>query len=328
MSVIYVTTQGACLRCQAGRYVVTHRDREISAVPEAAVEGVVLMGHVQVSTRAVQALLEAGVPLLYMTLHGRFRGMLQPGCPKNAFVRIAQYDASLDADFALGMARQFIKAKFQGQIDTLHKWRRNGWLLDGDPTDDLLELRRTLDDRVTLTDLVGLEAVAARTYFQGLGSALPPPFAWQGRHRRPPTDPVNALLSLTYMMVVGETVSACYTAALDPLIGFLHQLDYGRPSLALDILEPLRACYCDHLVMRLLQAETLSSEDFTITDEGCRLSPEGFREYLTHYETFARSARGERASLRTAVTRLARGVVTAVRERQPLEPEAMLGGDS
>lgn len=326
MSVLYITTQGAYLRSQAGRYVVTHQDQEITAVPEVAVEGVVLMGNIQVSTHATQTLLDAGIPLIYLTRNGRFRGLLQPGYPRNAAVRLAQYEAALDADFALAVARRLIDAKIQGEIDVLRKWRRNGWLVGDDPVDDLTDLRRTLDDRVVLSDLVGLEAAAARRYFQGLGAALPPPFVWEGRHRRPPTDPVNALLSLTYMMVVGEAISACYAAALDPLIGFLHQLDYGRPSLALDLIEPLRAGGCDHLVMRLLQAETLTADDFVHGDNGCRLSEDAMRRYLTHYESFARSARGGRAALRTTVTRLARGLAKAVRDREPLAIDTTMEG--
>ncbi len=324
MGILYVSTQGACLRSQAGRYVVTCRARELAAIPAAAVEGIVLMGNVQVTARAVQGLLEAGVPLLYLSRHGRFRGMLQPGYPRNAAVRLAQYDAALDAGFALSLARRIIEAKIQSQIAVLRKWRRNGWLVDLDPAPELASLCRTLDDRATLPDLVGLEAAAARVYFQGLGAAVPPPFVWKGRHRRPPTDPVNALLSLTYMMVLGETLSACYAAALDPLIGFLHQLDYGRPSLALDLLEPFRAGYCDHLVMRLLQAETFDLDDFACTSEGCRLSDDALRRYLAHYESFVHASRGSRPALRTAAVRAARFVAAAARDRRLPEGECLL----
>ena len=93
MSVIYVHTQGACLRRNGGRFVVTKGDEELASTPQAAVDGVVILGNVQVTSQAVAELMDEGIPVIYLSMNGRFRGILQPGLPKNVFVRLAQYEA-------------------------------------------------------------------------------------------------------------------------------------------------------------------------------------------------------------------------------------------
>ncbi len=317
MSVIYVTTQGAYVKKRAGRVVVCRGEEELASVPESAVDAVVLFGHVQVTTQTVHLLLSQGTPLVYLSRGGSFRGILQPGMPKNPFVRLAQYEASLDAEFACEMARQLVDSKLAAQELVLRKWKRNEWMEDEDVLCGLSDHREDLLRAHDVPSIMGVEAAAARAYFEGLARALPPGFVWNGRNRRPPRDPVNALLSLSYMLLVGQAVSACHAAGLDPFIGFLHALDYGRPSLALDLIEPLRAPYADHLVIRLLQGDHFTPDDFTLSEEeGCRLNPESFRVFIDHFDAFA-SGRGNEEPLRNRLQALARMVSGAVRERRP-----------
>ena len=315
MSILYINTQGACLRHSGGRFVVTQGDEELTSQPEASVDSVVLMGYAQVTTHAAHALLDAGVPLVYLTRNGRFKGMLQPGYPRNMFVRLAQYEASMDAGFSLGMARAVVERKLAESTETLKGWRQQKWLTKNKPSEVIRKALADVANADSVERVRGVEANAARVYFDALGEALPPGFVWNGRNRQPPRDPVNALLSLTYMMMTSECVSACYPAGLDPFIGFLHQLDYGRPSLALDLLEPFRPAVCDRFVMRLLHTEVVHPEDFVLTEEnGCRLKPERFKVYI---ENYAEYVHGEREAQRgRAVPALARQVAEAIRERK------------
>lgn len=284
MSTLYIATQGAVLRSNAGRFVVTKGEDALQEVPEVALDAVMLLGYIQVTTQAAHNLMERGVPLLYLSRTGKFRGMIQPGYPKNIFRRMAQYDASLDVDFALDIARAFVQAKLETQYETLLKWRRNDWADDLD-AHIWRELPHKAMNATSNEALMGVEAAAAATYFDTFGNCVPPPFWWDGRNRFPPKDPVNALLSLTYMLAVGEAVSCCYAAGLDPSVGFLHSLDYGRPSLALDLIEPLRAPVCDHLIMRLLQREVFVPEDFeTGSESGCRMQPEALKRFLAFWD--------------------------------------------
>lgn len=314
MSILYVNTQGACLRHSGGRFVVTQGDEELTSQPEAAVDSVVVMGYAQVTTQAAHSLLDAGIPLIYLSRGGRFKGMLQPGYPRNMHVRLAQYEASLDASFALEMARGVVDRKVQESLETLKRWRQQQWLSQRKQAEAIRRFRSELGQAESLERVRGIEAAAAKTYFEALGASLPPGFVWNGRNRQPPLDPVNALLSLTYMMVTSECVSACYPAGLDPFIGFLHQLDYGRPSLALDLVEPFRPAICDRFVMRLLHTEVLHPDDFLHTEEnGCRLRAERFKVYIENYAEYVHGPR--EAQRGRAVPALARQMAEIIRSR-------------
>jgi CRISP-associated protein Cas1 len=325
MSILYVNTQGAKLRHSGGRFIAMRGDEELLSQPEASVDSVVLMGYVQISTQAVHALLDAGIPVIYLSRAGRFKGMLQPGYPKNVQLRLAQYDASLDASFAVDMAREIVRAKLDASQKTLSRWRQRQWLEDAEPGRAIAQRSRELDASETVESVRAIEAMSAKLYFDALGQTLPPPFEWNGRNRQPPLDPVNALLSLTYMMLTGECVGACYPAGLDPFVGFLHQLDYGRPSLALDLLEPFRPALCDRFVMRLLQQEVFHPDDFCHSEEnGCRLQADRFADYIRAYAEYMHEADGNRRG--KSVGDMARRIADAIKARQSAQFGDLLGG--
>jgi CRISPR-associated protein Cas1 len=316
MSILYITKPGATLRSNAGRFVVTKGEEELESIPQASLDSVILLGFVQVTTQAVHELMERGICVIYLSTSGQFRGILQPSYPRNVFQRIAQYDASQDAVFSLDTARRLVLSKLSSQEKTLRKWARNNWL-EEHRFADWIALKAAPLSAPDNNALRGAEAAAAVRYFEGFGETLPPPFLWTGRNRRPPRDPVNALLSFSYMIAVGEAVSACYATGLDPFVGFFHELDYGRPSLALDLIEPIRAPNCDHFVMRLLQREEFRPDDFTNTPEdGCRFTMPALHRFLTAWES-PDSARPPRVQLRRAVQRLCRELAAGIRTRQP-----------
>lgn len=312
MSMIYITTQGAMLRKRAGRFVVTKGQDELITVPESAVDSVMLAGYVQVTTQAVHELLERGIPLVYMSYGGRFKGILQPGSPKNVFVRLSQYDAHTDFDFCMSKAAEVVAAKAASQNRTLAKWVRNGWL---ESYDDV-EAGQQNDEPQSIAQLMSREALFSRCYFDQLANALPPLFTWHGRSRQPPLDEVNAMLSFAYMMIFGKVVSRCYALGLDPAVGMLHQLEYSRPSLALDIMEPLRSPFADHYMMRLLQQEEMALSDFQRTEEnGCRFESEGLHRFISGFEAFASGTGRNEASLSKAIDALLRDLIESLKNR-------------
>ncbi len=316
MSMLHITTQGAGLKIRAGRFVVVKGEDELASLPQAAIDGVVAWGCVQVSSRAVQTILASGIPLVYLTRSGSFRGILEPGYSKNVFVRLAQYEASLDAEFAVGFAREAVRQKLAQELRLISSWERNGWNTtnQADTRAVIRRLMEALPEKQTVDAIRGIEAAAARAYFSAWGQCLPPPFCWQGRNRQPPRDPVNALLSLTYMVALGEVVGICYSRGLDPSVGFLHQLDYGRPSFALDLLEPLRSGYCDRFVMSIMQSESLSPDDFTETpSDGCRLRPESLGRFLSAFAEYAGGMPGKRPPLASVIDRYAIACAAALK---------------
>ncbi len=293
-------------------------------MPEAMVECVVLLGMVQVTTQAATKLLDSGIPLLYLSRAGRFRGMLQPGYPKNVARRLAQYECSLDAVFVHNAARSIVEAKIRSSMNVMRKWQRNRWLDTDLPVKAVHQCIERLASCSDLPALRAAEGQAAKIYFHVLSHALPPGFVWNGRSRQPPRDPVNALLSLSYMLTLGFAVSASYAGGLDPYVGFLHNLEYGRPGFALDILEPLRAEWCDHTVMRLLQAETIVATDFEeTTKDGCRLKTGALPRYIHEFQARATPEQHQRG-LQATLKELIRETQDAIRERRSLDwPHAL-----
>ena len=315
MSTLFITTQGAYLRKQGGRFLVTQKEKTLLSMPEAMVSSVMLLGYVQVSTQAVTELLDQGIPLLYLSRSGMFRGILQPGYPKNVERRLAQYECSVEPGMALETARTIVAAKMEGSLATLRKWQRNGWGSLRDPIASIVACRRDLSSCDTLVGVRGKEAQAAKLHFAALATSLPAGFYWPGRNRQPPRDPVNALLSFTYMIVLGHLVAAIYAAGMDPFVGFLHQLDYGRPSFALDLLEPLRGPWCDHPVMLALQSETITPADFETTSrDGCRLSASALPRFVKYLQGHLRPE--EETGIRRPIAALLSAMQQAVQEHR------------
>jgi len=239
------------------------------------------------------------------------------GRPHNdAARRIAQYRLSLDAGFCLGFARAIVAAKLQGQLD-LARERRAESPLHRYPL-SLCERRLAgmigqVDAQENIAALRGLEGAAAAAYFEALAELLPPALGFHGRNRQPPRDPANAVLSLTYTLLHAEAVLALYGGGLDPFIGFYHALDFGRESLACDVMEALRP-QADRFVLELFRRETLRAEDFSRAHGACLLGKAGRSRFYAAYETRAEHFRRE---LEFAV----RDIAQAVQGKQ--EPEAL-----
>jgi CRISPR-associated protein Cas1 len=131
--------------------------------------------------------------------------------------------------------------------------------------------------------LRGLEGAGAAAYFEGFADLLPASLHFAGRNRRPPRDPVNAMLSLGYTLLHAEAVLALYGAGLDPFVGFFHALDYGRESLACDVVEPLRVEVEQHVLM-LFRSEKLRADDFSLAAGACLLGKAGRTRFYAEWE--------------------------------------------
>ncbi len=161
-----------------------------------------------------------------------------------------------------------------------------------------------VDAQESIATLRGLEGASAAGYFEALAEIVPAGLNFHGRNRQPPRDPLNAVLSLTYTLLHAEAVLALYGAGLDPFIGFYHGLDFGRESLACDVMEALRP-QADRFALMLFREGTLASGDFTNTESGCLLGKAGRSRYYAAYETRAEYFRRE---LEQAVRDIARAV--------------------
>lgn len=287
MANLYLIEQGAVLRKTGDRLIVEKDDTELLEVECFKLDTIFLFGNVHITTPALTELLEHGIELALLTQSGRLKGQLTPPKAKNVLLRMAQYQKSQNLQIALPLARAFVSGKIRNSLALLTRQHRNyperGFTPYREELDRLLTSVTTAEP---LDSLRGFEGTAARHYFAGFALACRTELSFEGRRRRPPTDPINALLSFGYTLVGAELTSLLDAMGYDPYIGFFHQLDYGRPSLALDLLEEFRVPAVDRLVLNLTNLRTLQASDF-VTDEetgGLRLDRKALGKFFRAYE--------------------------------------------
>ncbi len=328
---LYLTEQGSILRKAGDRLLVEREDQLLLDIPYHKLEAVLLFGNIQVTTQAMGELLDKGVHLSLFTLHGVFRGSLTPARGKNVELRIAQFTTFRDHEKSMANARATVAAKIANGTAVLQSFRRHS-----DPGGEFDARLKTLEESAArcagaadLEVLNGIEGAAARDYFDLLMRFNRSELAWKGRIKHPPTDPLNALLSLTYTLVEHELRALAEGVGLDVAIGFMHQPDYGRPSLALDLVEAFRHATADRLVMFLVNKRMLEEGDFESGGEGrgVVLKPKSMTRYFAEYERWMlKKAEGRtsfRELLRTEVERLC----GSLREGTVFEPWRLKAGD-
>lgn len=286
MATLYVTEQNAVLRKTGDRIVVEKERRVLLEVRCLDLDAVLLFGNVQFTTQAAAELLDHGIEMALLSSRGRLRGQLTPPKAKNVPLRMAQYRRYDDEAFCLAFAREVVTAKIENQVAVLRRYRRHR--PDAIPAAEVARLAtraERLDELDEQNALRGIEGTAAASYFELLARAVPEEHSFTGRSRRPPRDPFNALLSFGYVLVGNELQALLDGIGFDPYIGFFHRLDYGRPSLALDLLEEFRAPLVDRFSATLINQRTLSEEHFRRSREGgVYLGREGKKRYFAAYE--------------------------------------------
>lgn len=309
-TILYICEPGAVLARRGQRLLVRKDSRLLLEIPLREIATVALFGPVQVTTQALGLLFRHGIGLAFLSLQGQFRGRLAPALNSNAAVRLSQYEAARDPVRQLALARPLVQAKLAQCVRLIAAYRKNypdAALAQAQQA--LAGFARQAQAAGSLQQLLGCEGRAARIYFQALARLNRSGLAFAGRRRRPPADPVNALLSLGYTLATAELLALAEARGLDPYIGFLHQLRPGRPSLALDLVEPFRPALADRLTLRLVNERILKAEHFHAQPDaagrmGVRLTPEGLRRYLAEYgEALAVPERPGGPSLRQEMIR-------------------------
>lgn len=262
MALLAIQDLSARLTARGGALQILKGDEVIATKPIHEVDEVHIYGAIEISASARVALLQAHIDVLFFTPKGQWRGRLLSVESSNAARRMAQYRA-IDQR-PLDFARAIVKGKLYNQRVFLLRLRREHDLSGLGPTlAGLRKLMEQLDEATDLNTLRGLEGYGALLYFRGLSEAVTnPQFAFNGRNRRPPKDPINACLSFGYTLLLTRVESATRRAGLDPYLGALHEPGRGKPALVLDLMEALRP-YVDRLVLRLINRKQLNPSDFT-----------------------------------------------------------------
>lgn len=256
------------------------------------ISDVALFGNVSITTPALTALFEREIPVTFHSHGGWFRGIAHGVGHRNVEVRTAQYRVSFDDTACLRFARDLVAAKIMNQRTILRRnWRgapdRRRAVLDR-----LRAARRSAGNAGTPAALLGLEGDAAAAYFRAFAGLLKQPddeaelapFRFEARNRRPPADPVNAMLSLAYAMLTRHVTIAVAAVGLDPYRGFYHAPRYGRPALALDLMEPFRPVVADSVVLTAINTGEVRPGDFVVGATGTALTQAGRRRFVAAFE--------------------------------------------
>ncbi|MDX2019383.1 MAG: CRISPR-associated endonuclease Cas1 [Deltaproteobacteria bacterium] len=284
---LYVQANGARIGKSGDELVVTPREGPKQTARLGQTSHIALFGNVQMSTQAIQAAIGHGIPITYYSYGGWFYGVTTGMMHKNVELRRLQYRTADDREASLTLARRFVATKIRNTRTML---RRNASEV---PQHALESLRGFAEDALVCTaaeSLLGIEGSAARVYFEHFPRMLkvdkdrPMAFDFEGRNRRPPRDPVNALLSLAYSLLAKDLAITLQTVGFDPYLGFYHQPRYGRPALALDMMEEFRPLVADSVVIGAINTGVVRPDDFGGRGGAVFLSDAGRVRFLRAYE--------------------------------------------
>lgn len=286
MSSLYIDRKGTEIKLNGEALVCYENGERVGTIPLAPIDRIYLKSDVTVQASLLAKLGEKGIGIIFLSGRKNTPTLFLNQPHNDAFRRLSQYELAKDASFCLAFAKKLILLKCVTQKNWL--WQASHARLDKQAlltpkAKELDNLIADIQQQTNLASLRGIEGRAAAVYFTALSLYLPPSLRFSGRNRRPPRDPFNAVLSLSYTLLHNEAILAAYGAGLDPYIGFYHALDYGRESLACDLIEPLRPLI-DNWILGLFRQETLRHEYFSTTDDGCFLGKTGRVQFYKAYE--------------------------------------------
>ncbi|GAB3474530.1 type I-C CRISPR-associated endonuclease Cas1c [Nocardiopsis coralliicola] len=291
LNTLYVQTPGASLHLDSDTVrVALPEGGPRRSLPLLRLESIVVMGNVQVSSQLLSRCADDGRPVVWMSGGGRFRFRTDGPTRGNVLLRHAQHRAHDDASIRMEIAKACVAGKIQNSRQVLLKGARDTTqhkISLREAAEDLAQSLKSAESAGDLDELMGVEGNAARVYFEMFALLVRPEtgFAFPGRVKRPPTDPVNALLSFLYGLVRSMVHGACEQVGLDPYVGFLHGIRPGKPALALDLMEEFRSVLADRVALTLINRRQLGQEDFeTLPGGAVQLTEEGRKTVLGYWQ--------------------------------------------
>ncbi|MFN3706368.1 MAG: CRISPR-associated endonuclease Cas1 [Thermoflexales bacterium] len=289
---LYVSEPGARVSKSGEQFEVWLKDTRLDQARIFETSHIALFGSVQITTPALNEALDRGINVAFFSMGGWFKGMAHGPAHKNVLLRMAQYRAAFDPARSLALARSFVAAKIRNCRTLL---MRNHTAPPRDALAALLQLSKEAQAAPNLSTLLGIEGNAGRLYFGAFAGMLKPRrtpsndaawrFDFEGRNRRPPRDPINALLSFAYSLLTKECAVTAQVIGFDPYLGFYHQPHYGRPSLALDVMEEFRPLIADSVVLTAVNTGIVSPDDFVAAGPAVALTPAGRKKFIQAFES-------------------------------------------
>jgi CRISPR-associated protein Cas1 len=276
LNTLYVTNPDAYLSLEGETVVIRSEEKDLLKLPLLNLEGIVTFGFMGASPALMRACTQNNISLCFLSPHGRFLGRVIGESNGNVLLRKAQYRLSDNEDECVKVAGNMITGKLYNAKSIVDRAiRDHGMRLDVDKLKNVSEYLynsiNELKEADTLDRIRGIEGKAASTYFDIFDDLIlqqKDDFVWKSRIKRPPTDNLNALLSFFYVILANECAAACETVGLDSYVGIFHRDRPGRTSLALDILEELRAIVVDRFVLSLVNKMIITKQDFITLENG------------------------------------------------------------
>lgn len=288
LNTLYVTSEKSYLSLDGENVVVVDDKKEIGRIPLHNLEGIISFGYRGTSPALMGACADRNISLCYLTPQGKFLARISGKIKGNIVLRHRQYKSSDDEAISMEIARNCILGKVYNARGVLerglrdHKFQINAEKVKK-ASDNLKNSINYIQNSQTKGELRGYEGEAASVYFGVFDELIlqqKKEFSFQGRNKRPPKDNVNAMLSYVYTLLANNVVSALESVGLDPYVGYLHTERSGRASLALDLIEELRAVFADRFVLSLINKKIISGKSFIKKENGAVLMNDDLRKKL------------------------------------------------
>ncbi|MEI7857612.1 MAG: CRISPR-associated endonuclease Cas1 [Methanomicrobiales archaeon] len=284
----YVQEQGASVSKKGETLEIKIKGTKCATAKLIEISQLCIYGNVSVTPPALHELCVRGIPICHYSYAGWFYGITQGMTHKNVELRIRQFQLAGDSQRSLEIARRIVEGKIRN-CRTLLRRNHAGDIITA--LDEMARLAKLSSGVSDVSTLLGMEGAAANVYFSHFDGMLKclddtnaPEFIFSTRNRRPPTDPVNALLSFLYSLLVKDTTVTLLSVGFDPYLGFYHKPKYGRPALALDLMEEFRPLVADSIVISLINNREISQKDFVRRGPAVALKPDGRKKVLQAYE--------------------------------------------
>lgn len=280
---VYVVGHGHSIRKNGGRLEIAMEGEVVRSLPFRDVSQLSIYGNAYITTPVLRTMMQRGIPVCYFSHGGWFYGFSTGMIHKNVELRMQQFKTAIDPRASLELARGFINGKIRNCRTIL---RRNDKGLPRKILNQLKNLSENAKVVESVERLLGIEGLAARIYFSRFDNLLKKEsaFSFENRNKRPPKDPVNAVLSYLYGILSKEMFTTLLAVGFDPYLGFYHQPKYGRPALALDMMEEFRPLIADSVTLTLFNKGQLDKNDFIITSLGVTLKANAKKRVIQGYE--------------------------------------------
>lgn len=315
MSSLYIDRKNVEIRSDGGAIVFYENDERIGTVPTAPIDRIIIKGNATITTKVLGEIGKHGIGIIILSGYQNTPSLFFPAPHNDAERRVCQCVLSQDKEFRRLFSVNLVREKIITQaqlLDEIYEEKPQAGIEFNRHRNWVHQDAERVNDKITLDELRGIEGHAAASYFQALSCVLKDSLNFTGRNKRPPTDPFNAVLSLTYTLFIADSALSIYSAGLDPFVGFLHVADFARFSFACDLVEPFRAT-ADRFAMQLFKEGTLRPEDFSTTEKGCLM---GKAARTRFYPAFEQAAVAWRPLIQKRAMKYASDFVTEIASRQ------------